>query len=474
MSKYMLRSGDVLAVLTLQGASGQAAPAADSPEPAPATLVIKAATGATLGERFLGISFEKNLLAQPPLTKGNLAQFLKTLGPGVLRFGGNQVDKTFWTSTGEKPPDWGLTTVTPAGSRTPGDAGQGQRLAAAVRPEPQAQGRRARGGRGRHRQADPRRCAAGHRGGQRAELLLQGDRRLQPRPVPRRLRALPQGLAKAAPGLGLIGPGRRLGPERHRVPDRVRQAPADQPRTRPGGPDHPLLSGTAPATPPIPTMAQLLSREFHDRIKARIKILVDSAKPLGLNTRLTEANSLTCGGVPASAIATAPRCGWWTRPCWSPPAVSPPRTSTATSPSVADPGPRARPTPLLRRRRHRSGCGQADCAARVLRPAAGPGGRHRHLLHGREQRPRDPARPRPPLQRPAEGGAGEPDGSGERRRPAGHRRSGGEVPQGPLHPHDRPRPRRHHRHDPGRQDRRRRRNLSCHHSQPAAHLRRHA
>ena len=55
----------------------------------------------------MGISFEKNLLAQPPLTKGNLAQFLKTLGPGVLRFGGNQVDKTFWTSTGEKPPAWG-------------------------------------------------------------------------------------------------------------------------------------------------------------------------------------------------------------------------------------------------------------------------------------------------------------------------------------------------------------------------------
>jgi hypothetical protein len=40
-------------------------------------------------------------------------------------------------------------------------------------------------------------------------------------------------------------------------------------------------------------MAQLLSPEFHDKIKTRSQILVDSAKPLGLKTRLTEANSLT-------------------------------------------------------------------------------------------------------------------------------------------------------------------------------------
>src|SRR4051812_21981505 len=80
----------------------------------PATVTVKAGTGATLTDNFVGLSFEVNLLAQPALTSGNLAQYLKTLGnSGVLRFGGNQVDKAFWTSTGEKPPSWAATTLTP-------------------------------------------------------------------------------------------------------------------------------------------------------------------------------------------------------------------------------------------------------------------------------------------------------------------------------------------------------------------------
>src|SRR5690242_6080834 len=82
---------------------------------APATTVtVKPGQGAALGDGFLGLSFEVNLLVQPGLTSGNLSQYLKTLGPGVLRFGGNQVDKAFWTSTGEQAPAWAATTLTPA------------------------------------------------------------------------------------------------------------------------------------------------------------------------------------------------------------------------------------------------------------------------------------------------------------------------------------------------------------------------
>jgi hypothetical protein len=50
-------------------------------------------------------------------------------------------------------------------------------------------------------------------------------------------------------------------------------------------------------TNPTPTMTELLSQAFQDRIRTRVQLLVDSAKPLGVRTRLTEANSLTCGGV---------------------------------------------------------------------------------------------------------------------------------------------------------------------------------
>jgi hypothetical protein len=44
-------------------------------------------------------------------------------------------------------------------------------------------------------------------------------------------------------------------------------------------------------------MKDLLSVGYRDKIRTRVQALVDAAKPLGVPTRLTEANSLTCGGV---------------------------------------------------------------------------------------------------------------------------------------------------------------------------------
>src|SRR3982751_5372626 len=84
----------VVAVLALVAAADAAA----APAGAPATVTVKSGAGATLAPEFVGLSFEVNLLAQPGLTAGNLATYLETLGQGVLRFGGNQVDKAFWTS----------------------------------------------------------------------------------------------------------------------------------------------------------------------------------------------------------------------------------------------------------------------------------------------------------------------------------------------------------------------------------------
>src|SRR5215471_20633879 len=77
------------------------------------TVTVGSGTGATLHDDFIGLSFEASILASPALTTGNLAQYMKTLGPGVMRFGGNFVDTTFWTSKGEKPPSWAVTTLTP-------------------------------------------------------------------------------------------------------------------------------------------------------------------------------------------------------------------------------------------------------------------------------------------------------------------------------------------------------------------------
>src|SRR5205809_7569982 len=82
-------------------------------EAATTSLTVGTGTGAALNDDFIGLSFEASIIASPALAKGNLAQYMKTLGPGVMRFGGNFVDTTFWTSKGEKAPSWAVTTLTP-------------------------------------------------------------------------------------------------------------------------------------------------------------------------------------------------------------------------------------------------------------------------------------------------------------------------------------------------------------------------
>lgn len=43
-----------------------------------------------------------------------LVRLMKMLGPSVLRIGGNSVDFSWWTSSGEPPPTWATNSVTPA------------------------------------------------------------------------------------------------------------------------------------------------------------------------------------------------------------------------------------------------------------------------------------------------------------------------------------------------------------------------
>jgi hypothetical protein len=288
----------IAALLVLVAYARPAAAAADpaAGKIAPATVTIKPETGATLGERFVGISFEKKLLAQPPLTKGNLAQYLKTLGPGVLRFGGNQVDKTFWTSTGEKPPAWGETTVTPQDL---------DRLATLVK----ASGWQVLYGlnlkhKDAARAADEVTAAKRILGDALVGIEVGNEPNYYSKEIPgysptqyhADYELYREALAKVAPGLGLLGPGGGSAPNAIEFLTEF----AKRQQTNPKHNLEALTTHFYPhcaRNPPIPTMADLLSPEFHDRIKARIKILVDSAKPLGVKTRLTEANSLTCGGV---------------------------------------------------------------------------------------------------------------------------------------------------------------------------------
>jgi hypothetical protein len=102
-------------VTKLTGATTPAAASgAVTTPPAPATTITisPTGTGATLTGNAVGLSFEASDLLLPSFTSGNLSGYLRSLGTSVIRIGGNTVDQTFWTSSGEKPPSWSIGTIT--------------------------------------------------------------------------------------------------------------------------------------------------------------------------------------------------------------------------------------------------------------------------------------------------------------------------------------------------------------------------
>jgi hypothetical protein len=64
----------------------------------------------------VGFSTEAEELSSGRLSAGypSLVRLMRLLGPSVLRIGGNSVDLSWWTSSGESSPPWATNTVTPA------------------------------------------------------------------------------------------------------------------------------------------------------------------------------------------------------------------------------------------------------------------------------------------------------------------------------------------------------------------------
>lgn len=64
----------------------------------------------------IGLSVDANELDAGHLNAhhSQLVRLMRLLGPSVLRIGGDSVDRSWWTSTGEPTPSWATNTVTPA------------------------------------------------------------------------------------------------------------------------------------------------------------------------------------------------------------------------------------------------------------------------------------------------------------------------------------------------------------------------
>jgi Glycosyl hydrolase family 79 C-terminal beta domain len=106
----------VAAVLAVTLPAATLLAAAQSASAATSVITISpTTTGTSLTAASAGLSFEADDLTLPGFASGDLATYLDTLSPSsVIRIGGNTVDETFWTSTGQTAPSWSIGTITPA------------------------------------------------------------------------------------------------------------------------------------------------------------------------------------------------------------------------------------------------------------------------------------------------------------------------------------------------------------------------
>jgi hypothetical protein len=94
------------------------APAGALPSPLPVTVTIDPfAPGPPVPRRFLGLSFEVAALGQLSRysDRGDLVRLLRSLGPGVLRFGGITADEDVaWSDAATPRPAWAPSVIGPA------------------------------------------------------------------------------------------------------------------------------------------------------------------------------------------------------------------------------------------------------------------------------------------------------------------------------------------------------------------------
>ncbi len=277
-----LLTGTLLAAGT-GSADAELAPAAT------ATVTVGSGSGARLGTSFVGFSFEANILAGTAPSAGNLFQYMKTLGPGVMRFGANFVDMTFWTSKGEPRPSWAVATLTPTDL---------QRLATLA---DKSGWKVILGVNLKH--PDPARAAdeAAHAQRILGTRLMAIEVGNEPNYYPdystdkfwadfQRYRAA---INAAAPGVGLVGPS----------PGRVPAADAwltDFAARETGHVDIKAFTGhyypACAKNTPAPTITSLLSTAYRDGERKRANLVASLARGLGVPGLLDEGNSVSCEG----------------------------------------------------------------------------------------------------------------------------------------------------------------------------------
>ena len=249
----------------------------------------------------VGLSTEAYELETDHLSAAHdrLVRLMRLLGPSVLRIGGNSVDLSWWTSTGEPDPPWATNTVTPAylsvlhelliatGWRVLLGVDLGHFEPARVADE------------ARYAKEILGKSLLGIEIGNEPNGFGHSPVNLRPSTYSvgeylREAEAYRQALSAATPGVAVYGSAltaktpwlAQIGPAAHIFAE-VTQ--------------HYYPIHTCPNTmPPRPTAAELLSPAVREQEDQMLDALAQAGAVAGRPTRIGETNSVVCGGVDAS------------------------------------------------------------------------------------------------------------------------------------------------------------------------------
>jgi hypothetical protein len=277
-------------------AAGEGGAPAQTPLPVTVT-VDPFAPGAPVPKRFLGLSFEMAALGQLAqyAEHGDLVRLLRSLGPGVLRFGGITADENVaWTDAATPRPAWATSTIGPEQMKALGVLARrsGWQVLLTVglaHYEPAAAAREvaaAHHALGRYLAAveignEPN--AYGSHGFRQLPWIAQG--------YEEEVSSYREAIDALTPGVPIAGPdvsGSGIFPEWGEE-EALSQKPA-------------LLTGhhypLGCAQTPAPSIETLLSPAIRGREAQSLETYVSLSRQYGIPFRLDEANSVSCGGVP--------------------------------------------------------------------------------------------------------------------------------------------------------------------------------
>jgi len=283
------RSVTLLAAVVL----ASTAPAATAATPQVITI-SPTTTGTSLTGSSAGLSFEASDLALPGFTGGDLAAYLETISPSsVMRIGGNTVDETFWTSTGETAPSWSIATITPADLTALAGLARasGWKVILGVNLKEYDPARAAN--EAQYAQAALGSSLQAIEIGNEPDLYSQYES--DPSQYLTDFAAYVTAIEQAAPGVPIEGTDAAGAPD-----DSFQQAfvsaqealPAPQ-VTELTSHYYPLTSSTCGGSP---TVAELLGTTVRDDEKAEADEAVAAAAPLGVPAVIDEGNSVVCEG----------------------------------------------------------------------------------------------------------------------------------------------------------------------------------